>query len=211
MNAHRPLAPAAGIARLRAFVTALAEVVDEAPGERAVVARAAPLLAALVAEDDWLPDAFAASDPVRYRQYLLHCDSRERFSVVSFVWGPGQATPLHDHRVWGLAGVLCGAELVERFGRDADGDLRPSGAPERLAAGQVDGFAPSLGDIHRVANAHDDRVSISIHVYGANIGAVERATYDAAGRPTRFVSGYANDVLPNLWGAATAPPPRTHP
>ncbi len=34
--------------------------------------------------------------------------SRERFCVVSFVWGPDQATPIHNHTVWGLVGVLRG-------------------------------------------------------------------------------------------------------
>jgi predicted metal-dependent enzyme (double-stranded beta helix superfamily) len=42
------------------------------------------------------------------------------------------------------------------------------------------------------------RVSISIHVYGADIGAVERATYDLSGQPRPFVSGYADASLPNL-------------
>jgi predicted metal-dependent enzyme (double-stranded beta helix superfamily) len=162
-------------------------------------------LGRLVAHDDWLPDAYAAPDPDRYRQYLLHCDSRERFSVVSFVWGPGQATPIHDHRVWGLVGVLRGAELSERFARYPDGGLHAVGAIERLEAGEVEAVSPSVGDIHRVSNAFDDRVSISIHLYGSNIGAVERATYDAAGTPKRFVSGYANAVLPNLWDRSGAP------
>jgi predicted metal-dependent enzyme (double-stranded beta helix superfamily) len=65
--------------------------------------------------------------------------------------------------------------------------------------------SPRIGDIHRVSNAYADRVSVSIHVYGANIGAVERATYDTAGRSKRFVSGYANRVLPNLWVRSSAP------
>jgi predicted metal-dependent enzyme (double-stranded beta helix superfamily) len=53
-----------------------------------------------------------------------------------------------------------------------------------------------------VANAFQDRVSISIHVYGGNIGAVERAIYDGEGRAKPFVSGYANERLPNFWRAA---------
>lgn len=202
MNACASVRPVAGLGRLRDFVAAFTALVESEREERAILARGAPLLAALVAQDDWLPDAFAEADPARYRQYLLHCDRRERFSVVSFVWGPGQATPLHDHRVWGLVGVLRGAELVEPFDRDDEDGLVPAGPQALLKAGQVDAFGPSLGDIHRVANAFDDRVSVSIHVYGADIGTVERATYDAAGRPRRFVSGYANDVLPDLWPAA---------
>jgi predicted metal-dependent enzyme (double-stranded beta helix superfamily) len=45
--------------------------------------------------------------------------------VVSFVWAPGQGTPIHDHRVWGLVGVLRGAETSERFVRQGDGSLKP--------------------------------------------------------------------------------------
>ena len=165
---------------------------DEAIPDDAIVASVAVPLAALVATDDWIDPAFAAPDPDRYRQYLLHCDSRERFSVVSFVWGPGQATPIHDHRVWGLVGVLRGAEIDQRYARSDDGALVPVGAPTQLEAGAVATLSPDTSDIHRVANAHDDRVSISIHVYGADIGTVERATYTEAGTAKPFVSGYAN-------------------
>ncbi|MES2419956.1 MAG: cysteine dioxygenase [Pseudomonadota bacterium] len=184
---------------LRDFVTGIGTLLDRTHDERSLLEEGSAALGKLVAHDDWLPDAYAEPDPDRYRQYLLHCDSRERFSVVSFVWGPGQATPIHDHRVWGLVGVLRGAELSERFARYPDGGLHAVGAIERLEAGEVEAVSPSVGDIHRVSNAFDDRVSISIHLYGSNIGAVERATYDAAGTPRRFVSGYANAVLPNLW------------
>ena len=191
--------------RLRDFVTGIGALLDRTSDERSLLEEGSAALGRLVAYDDWLPDAYAAPDPDRYRQYLLHCDSRERFSVVSFVWGPGQATPIHDHRVWGLVGVLRGAELSERFARYPDGGLHAVGAIERLEAGEVEAVSPSVGDIHRVSNAFDDRVSISIHLYGSNIGAVERATYDAAGTPKRFVSGYANAVLPNLWDRSGAP------
>ena len=184
--------------RLADFVGALGTLVDATSDEDLILAEGGRLLAGLIARDDWLPDAYAQPDPARYQQYLLHCDSRERFSVVSFVWGPGQATPVHDHTVWGLVGVLRGAELSQRFERRA-GAFAATGPVHRLERGEVEAVSPNGGDVHQVTNAFDDRVSISIHVYGANIGAVERATYDAAGRPKRFVSGYANTTLPNLW------------
>jgi predicted metal-dependent enzyme (double-stranded beta helix superfamily) len=194
----------ANTARLRDFVTGFGSLLARATDERLILEEGGALLEKLVAHDDWLPDAYAVPDPVRYRQYLLHCDSRERFSVVSFVWGPGQATPIHDHRVWGLVGVLRGAETSEPFARDARGALRSAGLPELLSAGQVEAVSPSVGDIHRVANAQADAASISIHVYGANIGAVERATYGVDGTAKRFVSGYANATLPNLWDRSGA-------
>lgn len=184
--------------RLRGFVGSFAELLDATQDEQTILESGSVLLKDLIATDDWLPDAYAVSDPTRYQQYLLHCDSRARFSIVSFVWAPGQATPIHDHRVWGLVGVLRGAERVESFRLDEHG-IVPVGEFEILDTGQVDAISPTIGDIHRVANAYDDRVSVSIHVYGANIGAVERATYDATGTPKRFVSGYANAAVPNIW------------
>jgi predicted metal-dependent enzyme (double-stranded beta helix superfamily) len=195
----RSIRPQPNLARLRGFVRGFAEVVAGGRAESAVLREGRELLLALIAHDDWLPDEYAAPSPERYQQYLLHCDSRERFSVVSFVWGPGQATPVHDHRVWGLVGVLRGAELSQSYARSPADELAPSGSPELLDKGRVVSLSPSSGDVHRVANAHDDRTSISIHVYGGNIGAVERATYDAEGRPKPFVSGYANRAMPNLW------------
>ena len=186
------------LTKLADFIGALGVLIDQTSDEDLILAEGGRLLAALIARDDWLPDAYAQADPARYQQYLLHCDSRERFSVVSFVWGPGQATPVHDHTVWGLVGVLRGAELSQRFERRA-GAFAATGPVHRLERGEVEAVSPTVGDVHQVTNAFDNRVSISIHVYGANIGAVERATYDAAGRPKRFVSGYANATLPNLW------------
>lgn len=185
--------------RLRHFIDSLAELLEQQPDEATLLDRGQGLLASLVAQDDWLPDDLAQPDPQRYQQYLLHCDSRQRFSVVSFVWGPGQRTPIHDHRVWGLIGMLRGAEYSQDFTRDAQGALQPSGAPVRLALGQVEAVSPRIGDIHQVSNAFSDQVSISIHVYGGNIGAVKRAVYAEDGSEKAFISGYSNTRLPNIW------------
>lgn len=203
MSLVSPIRAAPNLARLRGFVVSFGELLSSTKEERSILEGGGALLAQLIARDDWLPDAYAAPDPDRYRQYLLHCDSRERFSVVSFVWGPGQATPIHNHTVWGLVGVLRGAERVESFHRDPRHGLVSDGPAAVIEAGTVDAVSPRVGDIHRVANALTDRPSVSIHVYGANIGAVRRSTYDEAGHPRSFISGYANQSLPNLWDAST--------
>ncbi|MBB4224650.1 cysteine dioxygenase family protein [Variovorax guangxiensis] len=184
---------------LREFVGAFGRLLDGAPDEPRILSEGGELLRKLVSRDDWLPEAFAQPDPVYYRQFLLHADSTERFSVVSFVWGPGQATPVHDHTVWGLIGMLRGSEYSQGYALDSSGNARPHGEAVRLDPGQVEAVSPTVGDLHRVHNAHADRVSISIHVYGANIGAVRRHTYPAEGGRKPFVSGYSNTLLPNLW------------
>ena len=194
-----PLAP------LRDFVTAMTALVDRTDDEAALLAGARPLLARLIADDAWLPEECAKPDPQFYRQYLLHCDPRERFSVVSFVWGPGQKTPIHDHTVWGLVGMLRGAERCRRYARDAAGKLVPAGNEEVIHPGDIEAVSPTVGDVHTVANDLADRPSISIHVYGANIGAVRRHVFDAAtGAPKDFVSGYSSAFVPNLWDRSAA-------
>lgn len=198
MNALATLERPVDTARLRGFVTAFADLLAATRDERAILESGSALLARLIASDDWLPQQFTRPHPDRYQQYLLHCDSRERFSVVSFVWGPGQSTPIHDHGVWGLVGVLRGSEKVERFRRLPHGGLIAEGEAF-LHAGEVDAVSPRIGDIHRVTNGLKDGPSVSIHVYGANIGAVERATYAEDGKLRTFISGYANSVIPNLW------------
>lgn len=184
--------------RLRDFVAQLAALLDQQPDEATLLARGSELLRPLLLNDDWLDEAFTQPHPQHYQQYLLHADAQQRFSVVSFVWGPGQQTPVHDHRVWGLIGMLRGAEVSQGFKQASDG-LAPDGAPVRLDPGHIEAVSPRVGDIHRVSNAFDDRVSISIHVYGANIGAVKRAVYREDGSEKPFISGYSNRYLPNIW------------
>jgi predicted metal-dependent enzyme (double-stranded beta helix superfamily) len=191
----------ADIDRLRRFVQDMTRAVERfGQDEPAMLREGRKLLAGLIARDDWLPDEFALSHPDRYRQYLLHCDPLERFSVVSFVWGPGHTTPLHDHTVWGLVGVMRGAEKCEEFEcRGAWQPMRKTGE-HLVEPGGIDAVSPSIGDIHTVSNALADRPSISIHVYGANIGAVRRHVYlPETGEIRSFVSGYSNGVIPNLW------------
>ncbi|MDE0001969.1 MAG: cysteine dioxygenase [Rhodospirillaceae bacterium] len=188
----------AAMTRLRDFVRALTVEVGRDPNdEPRLLEVTSNLLGDLVSHDDWLPREFAEPHPDHYQQYLLHCDPLERFSVVSFVWGPGQVTPIHNHTVWGVIGVLRGIETCEEF-RLEDGGLASAGR-HTVKAGQVDRVSPTIGDIHRVANARHDGPSVSIHVYGANIGAVQRSRFDPNGDSTPFVSGYSNDFVPNMW------------
>jgi len=189
------------IAPLRDFIQAMTRLADARASEARWLSEGRDLLAALVARDDWLPEECAQDGPT-YRQVLLHCDPLERFSVVCFVWGPGQGTPVHDHTVWGLVGMLRGEEIATEMLLDPAGEGRPMrpGRVDRLRPGEVVAVSPSFSDIHTVRNAFDDRPSISIHAYGANIGAVRRNVFDpATGRRSPFFSGYTNLFVPNLW------------
>lgn len=191
-------------APLRAFVVFMTELVGRTQDEANLIEGCHGGLSKLLLDDRWLPQECTLPHTDHYQQYLLHCDPLERFSVTSFVWGPGQLTPVHDHTVWGLVGMLRGAELSERFARDAGGRLESHGV-SCLEVGGIETVSPRLGDIHKVSNALQDQPSISIHVYGANIGAVLRHAFDAqSGAPKDFVSGYSAAQVPNLWDRAAA-------
>jgi predicted metal-dependent enzyme (double-stranded beta helix superfamily) len=178
---------------LRQFVTDVAMWVGKEPEESKLLPKIGESMGMLVANDDWLDPAFARPHPEYYQQYLLYADPDDRFSVVSFVWGPGQHTPIHDHTVWGVIGTLRGAELAQNYELSADGVPHALSEEIELSPGDVEFVSPTIGDVHRVRNALDDRVSISIHAYGANIGKVRRHVFPPeGGAPKDFVSGYAN-------------------
>lgn len=188
------------------FVAAMTRLVEAGPADEArLLDGAAPLMKALVAKDDWLPEAMAQPHPQYYQQHLLYGDPLDRFSLVSFVWGPGQKTPVHDHTVWGIIGMLRGSECGQAYRRDSEGRMVAHGPETTLNPGDLDTISPSIGDVHLVRNAFADRVSISIHLYGGNIGRISRHVFvPGTGEVKDFVSGYSNQLSPNLWARGAA-------
>ncbi len=191
------------VAPLRDFVVAMTRLVGATSDESRLLSEGRLLLARLIEAETWLPQSFAAPRTDRYAQYLLHCDPLDRFSVLSFVWGPGQKTPVHDHTVWGLVGVLRGAERCDEFTLQ---DRKPvaTGQHHVMQRGAIEAVSPTVGDWHRVSHAWDEGPAVSIHVYGANIGAVRRHRLDDTGTTIDFVSGYDNVMVPNLWDRSAA-------
>lgn len=192
--------------RLLEFVAAMTRLAASGPAdEDRLLEGATPLMRTLVAQDEWLPEAMAVPHPQHYQQHLLYGDPLDRFSLVSFVWGPGQKTPVHDHTVWGIIGMLRGSECGQTYARGDDGRLAPVGGERTLMPGDLDIVSPTRGDIHVVRNAFADRVSISIHLYGGNIGRIARHVFvPESGEVKDFVSGYSNALSPNLWARAQA-------
>ena len=131
------------LGKLRTFVLTMTRLVGNAGADEAQLLRdGQAAMKVLIETDDWLPDAFAQPDPEYYQQYLLYCDPNERFSVVSFVWGPGQTTPVHNHTVWGVIGMLRGSETCKNYEIAANGTPLVAPTPPALSREMLPSFLP---------------------------------------------------------------------
>lgn len=183
------------LSALRTAITAMQSLCDRQPDEATWLAATGAILSALIAQDTWLPDSHAVSDAHYFQQHALHIDPAQRFSISSFVWGPGQGTPVHNHTIAGWVGVLRGAELCQRFTENGATSLGPA---VRLDAGQIDAVSPhdaQIGDVHSVRNAFEDRNSVSIHIYRGDISRIQRSVF-AQGEQKPFQSSYS--AVPTL-------------
>lgn len=119
-----------------------------------------------------LPGALCEPRPDGYARRLLHRDPSLGYTAVVMTWGPGQATPLHDHAgIWCVEGVVSGEMNVTRYQvverRD---DLFRFDKVEEVRAGV--GASGSLippFEHHVLANALPDRPSVTLHVYGGEM------------------------------------------
>ena len=144
MTTPDPATTADQLEPLREFIATATRIVERALSEADTVAEVRQALKRLIERDDWLPHASAQPHPQHYQQHLLHCDPLERFSVVSFVWGPGQRTPVHDHEVWGLIGMLRGAmsdQVKKHVTASLDKDY--TAMDVRELEGRISGMLPS--------------------------------------------------------------------
>src|ERR1700733_2533032 len=173
------LSPAPATVTLADVVSAVRDAVRQGGDWETTSKRVAGELRSHLPGPEILTAAQREVDPAGYLGHLLHAEPDGSFSIVAMVWLPGQVTSIHDHVTWCVFGVLQGIEHEELFTLATDGQsLLPAGRADNTT-GEVSGFAPP-GDIHRVRNVGDG-VTISLHVYGADIsrlGCSIRREYD---------------------------------
>ena len=196
--------------RLHQFLADITRLVDSAPAEPDLLAQAQVLMTGLLEQDDWLQPEFTLPHPHQPQQFLIYADPQSRFSVVSLVCGPGQSTPIHDHTVWGLMGMLRGSLSCQPYSRMSDGRWVPAGFQIDMLPGDIEAVSPRTGDVHKVWNPLPDRVSISIEIYEGPIGLLERHIYREDGTRQVFIDGYANLPLSNSQATQPAPGVQLH-
>lgn len=120
-----------------------------------------------------LPDRYRAARSDRYCRRLLYRDVDLSFTALVMTWGPGQATPLHDHAgIWCVEGVMEGELEVTRW--ELLEETR-NGLCRFAHRGMVSARAGSAGALippfehHVLANASPDNIALTLHVYGGEM------------------------------------------
>jgi predicted metal-dependent enzyme (double-stranded beta helix superfamily) len=180
---------------VRAFVGDVEAVIARSISPEAACEAIQPRFSALLADPDWLPEAFRADAPESgmgggIGQWLLYRADDGSLSLFSLVVPPGSQTPIHDHLAWGLVGLYRGTQDEEIYAA-SDGTLE---LVERrsLRPGDFYALIPPDDDIHRVRTTSAE-TAVSVHLLTNDTGCVWRHRYDAdTGEAKPFRSGWVN-------------------
>src|SRR5829696_5878046 len=187
---------------VRAFVADVRQEVAAHADVPAGLAALRPRFAALLADQSWLPDAFAAPFAASgmgggIGTWLIFRAADRSLSLFSLVVPPGAATPIHDHLAWGFVGLYRGEQAETVYQRTDDGVQNDHATLDivqvnALRPGDFYVLLPPDGDIHAVRTTSAE-ASISIHLLANDTGCVLRHTFDPEHTHVRpFRSGYSN-------------------
>src|SRR6185369_10255440 len=120
-----------------------------------------------------LPQQFRDPLPDHYARRLLYRDIELDFTAVVMTWGPGQHTALHDHAgIWCVEGVIEGDMEVTRYDLTEETEEGVCRFDEkgyvRAGVGSAGALIPPF-EYHVLGNAHPERLSLTLHVYGGEM------------------------------------------
>lgn len=120
------------------------------------------------------PLAGELGDPCTSR--ILHAEPG--LLVLHAVVMPEYCTAPHDHKAWSLVGVYEGEESNVFYERLPDSHQIQRTGGRTITKGDV--LILDEGAIHSIANSRRKHL-MALHVYGANIFALERSAWDQDG------------------------------
>ena len=172
-----------------------------------------PRFAALLADQEWLPDAFAAPYAASgmgggIGSWLIFRAADRSLSLFSLVVPAGAVTPIHDHLAWGFVGLYRGEQTETVYQRTDDGVQEDHATLDvvqvnALRPGDFYTLLPPEGDIHAVRTTSAE-ASISIHLLANDTGCVVRHAFDPEHAHVRpFRSGYSNMACVDASGGST--------
>jgi len=183
---------------LEDFVGDMQELVATRPSQDQLFDRGSVYLERLIRNPDALPEEFqrpsGTGKRANHGSYALH--RSEGLFVSAVVWGPGDRIGPHDHKTWGMIGVMGNAIEETRFRRVYEHDEYVKLEQDRsvlVKPGDVSLLIPEIDEIHAMNNP-SDRPTFEIHVYGKDLVGLERYRYDLE---TGLVKRFASDKFDN--------------
>ncbi len=164
------------------FVHDMSRLVDEQPEQSVLFDRGSTCLERLINNPDAIRPEYSIPMPgANHGTYLLHYGDNGLL-ITSVVWGPGDHIGPHDHRTWGMIGVIGNGITETRFRRVDDGERDDYAVLERdrvnkVMPGDISLLVPDVDEIHQMDN-HTDRPTVEIHVYGHDLRGLERSSYN---------------------------------
>lgn len=198
---------------IRDFIATVRLVTSQQTDVSAALDALQPRFAALLADQSWLPDEFAAPYAASgmgggIGTWLLFRAGDRSLSLFTLVVPPGAETPVHDHLAWGFVGLYRGEQAETVYlrreehphngpeGERADAATLEVAAVNALKPGDFYKLIPPEGDIHAVKTVSAE-ASVSIHLLANDTGCVVRHAFDPATSTARaFRSGYSNVPCP---------------
>lgn len=166
------------------FIHDMTELVASSPDQSALFDRGSAYLERLARHPESIPEQYRMPAPNARRagggSYVLH--RGPGLVVTSVVWGAGHGVGPHDHRTWGMIGVLGNGIEETRYRRVDDRDREGHAVLVRdrrqvVKAGEVSLLIPDVDEIHSMAN-DTATPTVEIHVYGTDLVGLERHQFD---------------------------------
>ncbi|WP_240376006.1 cysteine dioxygenase family protein [Bacillus piscicola] len=161
---------------LATLIKEVNEIIKEYEEEKSITEQVSNRLAAFIKKyPHEIPVSYKRANPDKYVLYPLFVSDTDNFSISVAVWDVGQSTPIHDHGVWGVIGIVEGSEREIQYQKHTH-RLEQTGE-YHLGSGDVKVCCSSDQDIHEVSCA-SDIPCVAVHIYGGNVGELTRYVYE---------------------------------
>ena len=167
------------------FVYDMETLLKQHPDQERIFDKGSSHLSRLINNPDAIPAEYRV--PVgkgrraNHGSYLLY-QGESGLIVTAVVWGPGDHAAPHDHRTWGMIGVMDNALIETRFRRVDDRSRENYAQLEKdrgalVKPGEISLLIPEVDEIHQMDN-FTDRPTVEIHVYGKDLRGLDRVRYN---------------------------------
>ena len=119
-----------------------------------------------------LPDCVYECPADHYARRLIHKDDKRGYTVMAMTWGPGQATPIHDHcGMWCVEAIWNGQIEVTQYELTETNGNRFRLEPRttmRAGIGSAGSLIPPH-EYHDIGNPSQTETAVTIHIYSGEL------------------------------------------